>query len=376
METLKKATQKGARRVAAVLMAVVLAAGSLAAAPTAAYAETWAQYLARQWQACEDTFAALDRDTGLAPWDGTSSQPGRGSGTADDPWLVGTPAELSWVMHSAPATQKSLRLTADLDMGGQGRRQWAPATGFDSGTVLIDGNGHTVYNLYVAGTSTSSATGPGLAFIASVNNPSFTMCDITFRYAEVRSGGGYNQAVAVGYFARGLVDNVGVEDSLVTGGDFVAGLLVGWSTGFSAVDGSGNKLAAPTGSFINNCRTVRVYTHGASCIGNFTAPLMGGTVTNSYAVDGVTISTGGHSGGFVSCPGYCYVENCFCNITMYGNTQTGVFNGVNHYNNAFVNCGASGVVEGTSQVGGFVGDATGGRPRRHPPSTPTAIPPP
>ena len=360
METLKKATQKGARRVAAVLMAVVLAAGSLAAAPTAAYAETWAQYLARQWQACEDTFAALDRDTGLAPWDGTSSQPGRGSGTADDPWLVGTPAELSWVMHSAPATQKSLRLTADLDMGGQGRRQWAPATGFDSGTVLIDGNGHTVYNLYVAGTSTSSATGPGLAFIASVNNPSFTMCDITFRYAEVRSGGGYNQAVAVGYFARGLVDNVGVEDSLVTGGDFVAGLLVGWSTGFSAVDGSGNKLAAPTGSFINNCRTVRVYTHGASCIGNFTAPLMGGTVTNSYAVDGVTISTGGHSGGFVSCPGYCYVENCFCNITMYGNTQTGVFNGVNHYNNAFVNCGASGVVEGTSQVGGFVGDATGG----------------
>ena len=103
METLKKATQKGARRVAAVLMAVVLAAGSLAAAPTAAYAETWAQYLARQWQACEDTFAALDRDTGLAPWDGTSSQPGRGSGTADDPWLVGTPAALAADAEGIPS---------------------------------------------------------------------------------------------------------------------------------------------------------------------------------------------------------------------------------------------------------------------------------
>lgn len=126
------------------------------------------------------------------------------------------------------------------------------------------------------------------------------------------------------------------------------------------MDAYGNKMSDPTGSFINNCRTVRVYTHGGSCTGNFTAPLMGCTVTNSYAVDGVTISTGGHSGGFVSCPGYCYVENCFCNITMYGNTQTGVFNGVNHYNNCFVNCGASGVVEGTSQVGGFVGDCTKG----------------
>lgn len=348
-----------AHRIVAFCMSGLLVLSSIFVGPTAAWAVDWQTYLAQQWQQCEDIFAALDRTTGLTPWDGGASQPTSGSGTAADPWLIGTPAQLSWVMHNAPATQKSLRLTSDLDMGGTAKRNWAPATGFDSGEVLIDGAGHTIYNLYVQG-SGGASNAPGLAFIASVDNPNFTMKDLTLKYCEVRSSGGYNQAVVVGYFKRGLVDNIGVEDSVVTGGNFVGGLLVGWDTGYAAVDGNGNKLDAPTGSRINGCRTVRVYTHGASCIGNFIAPLWGGTVTNSYAVDGVTVSTAGHSGGFVSCPGYCYVENCFCNITMYGNTQTGVFNGVNHYNNAFVNCGASGVVEGTSQVGGFVGDATRG----------------
>lgn len=262
-------------------------------------------------------------------------------------------------MHSAPAGQKCLRLTADLDMGGASGRNWTPAPGgpLNSGTVVIDGANHTIYNLKVAGRNGADTN--GAAFISSVDNTSFTMKDITFRFGDVNCSGN-NVAVAVGHFVHGRVDNVGVEDSKVQGTNFTAGLLVGWNTGTKAVDGNGNKMANPDGSFINNCRTVRVYTHGASCIGNFTAPLMGCTVTNSYAVDGVTISTAGHSGGFVSCPGYCYVENCFCNITMYGNTQTGVFNGVNHYNNCFVNCGASGVVEGTSQVGGFVGDCTRG----------------
>lgn len=346
-----------AHRIVAFCMSGLLVLSSVFVGPTAAWAVDWQTYLAQQWQQCEDTFAALDRTTGLTPWDGGASQPTSGSGTAADPWLVGTPAQLSWVMHNAPATQKSLRLTSDLDMGGTAKRNWAPATGFDSGEVLIDGAGHTIYNLYVSG-SGAGVTGAGLAFISAVNNPSFTMKDLTFKYAEVRSSGGtYNYAVAVGWFARGLLQNVGVEDSLVKGVNFAGGLCVGWNTSYAAVDGSGNKLANPTGSRIDGCRTVRVYTYGNSCIGNFIAPLWGGTVTNSYATGGVTVSTGGHSGGFVSCPGYCYVENCFCNITMYGNTQTGVFNGVNHFNNAFVNCGASGVVEGTDQVGGFVGCA-------------------
>lgn len=223
----------GVHRFLALALAAVLALSSLLAGPVGASAKVdvpWATYLANQWTACENTFAALDRDTGLAPWDGTSTRPTQGAGTADNPWLVGTPAELSWVMHSAPASQKSLRLTADLDMGGRAKRNWSPASNFDTGTVLIDGNGHTIYNLYIQG-SGGHYQAPGLAFIGSVNNPSFTMRDITFRFCEVRSSGRYNQAVAVGYFVRGLVDNVGVEDSIVSGGDFVAGLLGGLGNG-------------------------------------------------------------------------------------------------------------------------------------------------
>ncbi len=354
-----------ARSAVAFLLTLVLTAGSLLSAPASAAALDWGTYLAQQWQVCEDTFAALDRDTGLTPWDGSASQPVSGSGTAADPWLVGTPAELNWVMHSAPAAQKSLRLTADLDMGGRSGQLWAPVTYTDAAEILFDGAGHTIYNLKINGSGTATASSGGTGFFAHVDDPSFTMRDVTFRFAEVRrsavDNSKMNFAVAVGNIRSGHLTNVGVEDSLVLGNRFTAGLAVGWDNGSRvAVDSSGNLSESTVGARIDQCRTVRVYTYGTSCIGNFIAPLWGAKVTNSYAVDGVTVSTAGHSGGFVSCPGYCYVENCFCNITMYGNTQTGVFNGVNHYNNAFVNCGASGVVEGTSQVGGFVGDATSG----------------
>ena len=36
-------------------------------------AETWQQYLARQWQTCETTFSALDKSTSLTPWNGTNT---------------------------------------------------------------------------------------------------------------------------------------------------------------------------------------------------------------------------------------------------------------------------------------------------------------
>lgn len=348
-----------ASALALILGSFLLAFAALAAHPQVAHAETWQQYLARQWQECEDTFAALDKETGLPAWDGSAStQPARGTGTPDDPWQVTSGAELNWVLHSTSAANMSLRLMNDIDMG---HHAWSPVSMTASDEVVIDGAGHTVYNLYITGAGGAS-NAPGLAMFSYVNNPSFIMKDMTFRYAEVRSSGGNNQSVVIGYFYLGTLDNVGVVDSLVKGGSFVGGLAVGWQSSASdarrAVDNTGAKLENPTGVMVNNCRTVRVYTYGSSCIGNFIAPLWGGTVTNSYAVDGVTVSTAGHSGGFVSCPGYCYVENCFCNITMYGQSRTSVFAGVNHYSNGYKNCGASGVVEGETEVGGFLGDGT------------------
>lgn len=326
------------------------------------------------WSDCETKFNGLDKTTGLIPWDGSSVMPVKGTGTQTDPYIVETPAELSGVMAKLSAdhtTDKYVLLAKDIDLAGY---QWTPANlGATTNIINIDGGGHTIYNLNI------SANGPGptrpndpahikagVGFISYVDNPNFVMQNLSFRYGNVRAlnPGGldqYNFAVGVAYFKRGMLDNVHVIDSLVAGQRFAAGLAVGWDTGYKAVDENANPVSnfnSTVGTIINNCSTTRVYTYGSWCIGNFTAPLMGSKVTNSYAVDGVTVSTAGHSGGFVSCPGYNYIEDCYCNITMYGQSQTSVFSGVNHYNNNFNRCVASGVVEGETSVGGFLGDGS------------------
>lgn len=349
--------------------ACLIALSGVAFSPQQAHAETWQQYLSRMWSDCETKFANLDKSTGLMPWDGSSVMPAIGTGTQADPYIVATPAELSGVMAkigSDHSTEQYVVLANDIDLAGH---QWSPTNlGATNNVISIDGGGHTIYNLTVSANGPTGHTGAGLAFVSYVDNPNFIMKNLSFRYGNVRalSPGGtsqYNFAVGVAYFKRGTLDNVHIVDSLVAGQRFAAGLAVGWDTGYKAVDAAANPVAgfnATTGTLINNCSTTRVYTYGSWCIGNFTAPLMGSKVTNSYAVDGVTVSTAGHSGGFVSCPGYNYIEDCYCNITMYGQSQTSVFSGVNHYNNNFTRCVASGVVEGETSVGGFLGDGSSG----------------
>lgn len=77
--------------------------------------------------------------------------------------------------------------------------------------------------------------------------------------------------------------------------------------------------------------------------------------TSSYSIDSYDISTATHSGGFISCPGWCWMENCFTNVKLYCNSDGGVFAGICHLGNTFKNCFSAGVVEGTSNVGGFYG---------------------
>lgn len=348
------------RKLVILFSAFLLVISGVAIVPQQAHAETWQEYLGRMWSDCETKFNGLDKTTGLTPWDGSSSiQPASGEGSADNPYLINDPAELRWVFLSADANHKSMRLLKDIDLGS---KPWSSMNITGNAPIVIDGNGRTIYNLYMTGAGGSS-NGVGVGFIGSASNPNFVMKDLTFKFAQIRSTthANYNYSVVASYMTEGLLQHIGVEDSIIDGGNFVGAICNGWSNApHAAVDGNGDLNEATIGARIDQCRTVRVYTQGYSCIGNFSGPLWGAKVTNSFAVDGVTVSKSGHSGGFVSCPGYDYVENSFCNITMYGNTQTSVFSGVNHYNNAFKNCYASGVVEGTSIVGGFVGDAERG----------------
>ena len=297
----------------------------------------WDTYLAQNWQKCEATFNSYDRSTDLPMWDGTSVQPGETD--ADGKLKIYTASQFRWALEQ----NRSCILMNDLDLGGNqiSPKNWTPVNSTANKEFIIDGNQKTVYNLYVNGGATQGLFG-------TVQNSGFLMKDITFKYANIYASQ-MRAAVVAGHILQGKLYHCAVENSKVSGLNFVGGLVTGWVSGDQS-----NDFSSPN-TIIDQCHTKNVFTHGTSCVGNFIAPIQNAKITNSYAIDGITVSTAGHSGGFVSCPSRTWVENCFSNITMYGNTTTSLFVGVPHYNNHFEKCYSAGVVEGKSGIGGFAG---------------------
>ncbi len=87
-------------------------------------------------------------------WDGkTMTRPASGSGTKNDPYLIGTGAELAWFADQVKNGKITLcaKLTADIDLNGH---PWTPIGSFGKkknyqGT--FDGSNSTVNGLYVSG---------------------------------------------------------------------------------------------------------------------------------------------------------------------------------------------------------------------------------
>lgn len=87
-------------------------------------------------------------------WDGKAmTQPASGSGTKNDPYLIGTGAELAWFADQVKNGKITLcaKLTADIDLNGH---PWTPIGSFGKkknyqGT--FDGSSSTVNGLYVSG---------------------------------------------------------------------------------------------------------------------------------------------------------------------------------------------------------------------------------
>lgn len=86
-------------------------------------------------------------------WDGkTTTQPASGSGAKDDPYLIGTGAELAWFAGQVNSGKVTLcaKLTADIDLNGH---PWAPIGSFGSSKNYrgtFDGCNSTVHGLQVS----------------------------------------------------------------------------------------------------------------------------------------------------------------------------------------------------------------------------------
>ena len=298
--------------------------------------------------------------------------------------------EFYYVLSTVATTRnnKKIYINNDIDLGGANNIIW-PSIYTSSGDIYIEGNGHTIYNL------NSNVNG-----IFSTMNAKTTIVNLNIKSVKVIGKSNSDKVSPIG---RPMSSGYRFENVHIDGGFIQSG---GSDTcGFISRPGSVN-------TFIKDCSTENMYIYGAGqhtsgfigCISGAQNSFTGGYgvrfdveypdqpeaifgnsstslntsdarypfyVTNCYSIDCEIFSTSGHSGGFISCMDSGLIcKNSFCNNSIYGEDSVGVFIGcqvgyswgpfydaenkqtINAY---FENCYTSGVVEGTTSIGGFVG---------------------
>lgn len=320
---------------------------------------------------------------------------------------VYTADQFAWVLKQV-ASNKSLKVNifADIDMGGADNIQYATQKDL-AGTLYIEGNGHTIYNLKMYGTaghfgiynelngnsklivnnlgfqsvmllhSNTSAAEPaaGLFFGYAYPNGSRNSNNLSLEnvhikntfYQQDSASSKNNEGFAFfggkGFYQRFFVNNCSASDGYIYGAGHVGGM-------FSLT------ITNPNNQYYKNNNVDVKY--------NFEYPknqlafmfndvsVFPATFYNSYSVDCELFSTGMDSGAFVSCARGITCINCFTNNIMYSSKNTGGFigrimrdsiggrtvydlNGNKNIGCVFRNCYSSGIVEGKVAMGGFAG---------------------
>ncbi len=296
-------------------------------------------------------------------WDGTVDTAWEGSGTADDPYLIGTPAELAGVAaacreHYGWDRNTVFRLTADLVMneGGErfsetmiGRFEWTPIglreTSF---CATFDGNGHTISGIWCY--SIDETVGLfGFADRAIIR-------DLTLNASYLRGGTTVGGIVGKAYECE--ISGCAV-DATVHGADEVGG-VIGNSYGdtVSACENRGavcgvNRVGGMVGrGYETNvvlCNN-RGEIYGASDVGGVVGSVSDGAVTacvNYGAVNGTKEQVGGIAG-------YANAVRCANYGDVNGRRYVGGIAGQGSATDSY----SLGTVCGDSEVGGVLAYGT------------------
>lgn len=356
-----------------VLLGALLA---VALVPTAAFGATVGDFQQNAeefgWQLGAATYYQIVyEDVDLPQWNGDRAgvQPSKGSGTVDDPYLADNANEFRWCL----ANQKSVRLTNDIDMGGRQQRNWGGIVITEP--IVIDGDGHILYNYY------SNCDNRYNGLIEELRHPDAQLVNFNVNKAHLNcyKGSQFNNNVwpnhwssmLVSKFVAGQVKNVTVRDA--------------WCDGYGSGTGDTASLFAiyqddKDGGdiLIENVHAENVAVISYEGCAGFviwarnSRPHKGNvTVRNCSSVNGRVTDYGSGSpsghGGFAThinqAAGYeTLFENCFAaNATTSSGGGGGGFVGkITQGKATFRNCFSAGTVYGPTNVGGFLGtDATG-----------------
>ena len=234
-----------------------------------------------------------------------------GVGTAGDPFIISTAAEMYDIGNNLADWNNYFLLTADIDLSAYAGTQFnVIGDDFIKFTGVFDGNGHTILNFTYNSTGTD--------YIGIFSN---------IRGAEIKN--------------TGLIDpniNAGT-------GNYI-GSLVSYMSGFYSEGPS------PTDNILFNCYVEGGKVDGNDAVGGLVGFKESGTIRNCYST--CTVSGNKNVGGLLGVNEYGYLTSCYSSGSASATTRVGGLIGVSV--EAQINdCHSTAAVVGDDYVGGLAG---------------------
>ncbi len=185
----------------------------------------------------------------LEAWDGkTVTQPAVGDGSEENPYQISTGAELAWFanyVNQSSSDDTSYReacaiLTNDINLNSQNWYAFRIGKSYNY-VGQFDGQGHTIYNLYINSDNASSQGGL-FRFIglssqnATVKNINFTNANIVSNYTGTSGDSHIGILSGSVAYANTVIENIRVSGKITVGGNntctaIIVGGIVGRFSG-------------------------------------------------------------------------------------------------------------------------------------------------
>ena len=243
-----------------------------------------------------------------------------GAGTSEAPYELSNLGQLLTIHKASLLWEKDIILMDDLDLA---EILWRRAV-LPNFSGLLDGNGHTIANLGIAGRDYLGLVGR-LAENGAILNLALSHVDV--------AGSGDHVGSLVGYNYGGTVWNCS-STGAVAGHKDVGGLI-------GENDGS-----------VNNCSSTADVT-GTHALGGLVG-FNHRAVSNSYS-NGTVVGERSYVGGLIGWnSAHSIVSNCFSTGAVTGNDRVGGLIGL-QLSGPVLDCYSTGAVTGNQAVGGLVG---------------------
>jgi hypothetical protein len=258
---------------------------------------------------------------------------GDGRGTAQDPYQIWTPQQMNAIGTVPNDWDKHFILMADVNMSIYTGTQYnIIGTSWDhafSGT--FDGNGHIISNL-------TYTTAANISYVG-----------------------------VFGCVWGGTIQNIGLENILISSNGYQVGGLVGTNYGtitncyaagsISGINCVGGLVGLnESGGMLSSCYAF-VSVSGQDSVGGLTGANRNGTNTSCYAAGSVIGER--YVGGLAGYTVGSTFTNCYAAGPISGISFVGGLVGFNDYDSMLSFCYATGSVSGTDYVGGLVGHNRG-----------------